>query len=94
MLIGYWRGLKKQVDSNSIDIKQIQTEIGLMRVTWPEKYYTREEIKEMALVRDTHTAEHRERVEKALHDQTSMISKINDRLDTLHRFQHRASDDH
>lgn len=90
---GYARGVDRRVASVEtklgnleLDIRQVDAAVGIHRTLVAQNHYTKAEIEAMKADSQRHTAEHRERVERALHE-------INHRLDYMSRPQHRRSDD-
>lgn len=90
---GYARGIDRRVvgvesrmSAVEADLKQTDAGVSLLRSIIPQTYYSKAEIEIMKAEAARHTAEHRERVERDLHE-------IKDRLNYLSRPQHRRSDD-
>lgn len=90
---GYARGVDRRVVAVETrlttvegDVRNVDAALGLHRTLVVQNHYSKAEIEGMKAESARHTSEHRERVERALHE-------INHRLDYLSRPQHRRSDD-
>jgi hypothetical protein len=83
-------GLTKMLE---IEGRQRLTELAILRETLPQTYWSKLEHREYEERQMRHTAEHRDRVETSLRDMTNSLQHVSNRLDALHRPEHRRSDD-
>lgn len=90
---GYARGVDRRVVAVETrlttvegDVRNVDAALGIHRTLVAQNHYTKAEIEAMKADSVRQTAEHRERVERAL-------SEINHRLDYMARPLHRRTDD-